>query len=636
MLSVLAMRPPSADTALVNRSRVRLHGRMAPARRLSVAGLAILVVSTGIACTSQDDPLPTDTVPTAPTSAGPGGADGERHMPDDATYEFAEAVHERVTVHSERDDDRDGSPDPFVLDIIRPADAADVPVILVQSPYWSVLGRGTLGEMLERGPDGVVTSMPLWYDNWFVPKGYAVATMDSAGLGQSGGCFDNSSLASLAGTVAALDFFSGAGEGRDDADQAVTAEWSSGAVAMIGKSADSHHALMAATTGHDALHAVISIGTVTSFWERAAIGGTVGTQWPIESSGPCGAFAEEWNEGLGDGTAPTDAMLESDVLSRLDDYRAATLIVQGLRDLNTRSGAPLALWEALGERDIDRRLWLHQGGHTDPFAIRPAEWVETVDAFLDQHLRGEQGSDAPPVEVQRADLTWQSVDAVPQSSGTLEVALTPEGLVEGGSPGDGVLATVTSWAAPDISTEPGPIDMSLFASGASEHHVAFDAAALGEALTVQGVPQVTLRVRASGGLEGIRAALVVRDAGPVTDLDAALGGTDVELGEAACWGGRSDADAGCYPGHGLARTADGTDVLAVGAHGIGRASWMEPSVDPGEAWVDVTFPLTLVQTEIPAGAVVSLVLTVDDPVALGSGEGSTVEIEAGALRLPAG
>lgn len=604
-----------------------------------------------MACTGSDvDGEPTGagtSPPTTPSTAPPsepedvetGDVEPERIEPEEAPYDLAAAVRERVTVFSDRDDDGDGLPDRFVLDIIRPADAVDVPVILEQSPYWDGLGRGLLGERRDRDRDrdaGPVTRIPLWYDNWFVPQGYAFVAMDTAGTGQSSGCFDNLGRSSQAGAVAALDFLSGTAEGRDAAGDPVSATWSSGSVAMVGKSADAHHALLAATTGHEALDAVVSIGTVTSIWQQAAPGGVVNTPWPLEGSGRCSEFNEQWNAGIGDGTAPTEEMLAADVLGNLDDYRAPTLIAQGLRDLNTRSGPTLELWEALGEHGVDRRLWLHQGGHTDPFDLQPAEWVAEVDAWLDHHLRSGPALPDPAVHLQLPDLSWVTVPALPEPVGERVLELRAGELVETPvADTTDVLATISSMPEPDTSSGSyPPIDMSLYAGGASEHHVAFDTGPLAEPLELVGVPEVRLQVRASGTPHGITASLVVRGNGDYTNLDDALYGTDVELGVGACWGGQSRSDDGCYPGEGLARTATDVDVLSVGSHGIGRGSWLETYADPGEQWVEITVPLSRMQASVPAGALVSLVLHVDDPVLRGSGEGSTVEIRQGSLTLP--
>lgn len=112
--------------------------------------------------------------------------------------------------------------------------------------------------------------MPLWYDNWFVPQGYAFVAMDSAGLGQSGGCADNLGLSSRDGAVAALDYLSGQTPGVALGEE-VTADWSNGSGAMVGTSADALHALLAATTGHAALKAVIPISSLTSSHSRTSM-----------------------------------------------------------------------------------------------------------------------------------------------------------------------------------------------------------------------------------------------------------------------------------------------------------------------------------------------------------------------------
>ncbi|MGD8150729.1 CocE/NonD family hydrolase [Ornithinimicrobium sp. Y1694] len=273
-------------------------------------GLAAVTLVAVLASACSPTAPPPDADPatqTAPQTENPTDDAGElRTLPEDAAYGYEDAVRERVTVFSARDDDGDGEPDAFPIDIIRPRDATEVPVILQQSPYWDNVGRGLLGEPRERSSDGTVTMFPLWYDNWFVPQGYAYAIMDSSGSGDSDGCWDNYGLSSQASAVAALDYFAGA-------------DWSNGSVAMVGKSADALHALMAAATGHEALDAVVAIGGLTSYAEYTQPGGILVEPFPlwVERSG-CETFAQEWTQDFGDGTSPTELTRSLDVLQQLD------------------------------------------------------------------------------------------------------------------------------------------------------------------------------------------------------------------------------------------------------------------------------------------------------------------------------
>jgi X-Pro dipeptidyl-peptidase len=93
-------------------------------------------------------------------------------------FGYADAIRESVWVDADFDSDRDGSNDVVAVDIIRPAateQGLDVPIIIDNSPYYTTLGRGNEGELkADVDGDGLLDRWPLFYDNYFVPSGYAV------------------------------------------------------------------------------------------------------------------------------------------------------------------------------------------------------------------------------------------------------------------------------------------------------------------------------------------------------------------------------------------------------------------------------------------------------------------------------
>jgi len=100
-------------------------------------------------------------------------------------FGYADAVRERVWVESDFDTDMNGVADRIALDIMRPAaseSGLDVPVIMDASPYYSTLGRGNESELKrDLDGDGLLDRWPLFYDNYFVPRGYAVVLLDKVG-----------------------------------------------------------------------------------------------------------------------------------------------------------------------------------------------------------------------------------------------------------------------------------------------------------------------------------------------------------------------------------------------------------------------------------------------------------------------
>lgn len=107
-------------------------------------------------------------------------------------FGYDDAIRERVWVETDFDTDLDGVNDRIALDLMRPAQSDQslkVPVIMDASPYYSTLGRGNESELKrDLDGDGLLDRWPLFYDNYFVPRGYAVVLLDMVGTNNSTGC----------------------------------------------------------------------------------------------------------------------------------------------------------------------------------------------------------------------------------------------------------------------------------------------------------------------------------------------------------------------------------------------------------------------------------------------------------------
>ena len=94
-------------------------------------------------------------------------------------FGYADAIRERVFIPVPGvDQDRDGVDDRTAIEIIRPKESNEglkVPAIIDPSPYYTTLGRGNEGQLIaDIDGDGLNDKWPLYYDNYFVPRGYAV------------------------------------------------------------------------------------------------------------------------------------------------------------------------------------------------------------------------------------------------------------------------------------------------------------------------------------------------------------------------------------------------------------------------------------------------------------------------------
>lgn len=106
-------------------------------------------------------------------------------------FSYKDAIREHVYVESGVDSDGDGRKDRVNVDIIRPKETENglkVPVIMDESPYYDNAGRGNESELKTYDANGNPVRFPLYYDNYFVPRGYAFLAVDMVGTTRSDGC----------------------------------------------------------------------------------------------------------------------------------------------------------------------------------------------------------------------------------------------------------------------------------------------------------------------------------------------------------------------------------------------------------------------------------------------------------------
>ena len=111
-------------------------------------------------------------------------------------FGYADAVRERVFIPLPGvDQDSDGQPDRTAIELMRPKatnEGLKVPAIIDPSPYYTTLGRGNESQLIaDIDGDGLNDRWPLYYDNYFVPRGYAFVLADLAGTGGSDRLLDD-------------------------------------------------------------------------------------------------------------------------------------------------------------------------------------------------------------------------------------------------------------------------------------------------------------------------------------------------------------------------------------------------------------------------------------------------------------
>lgn len=218
--------------------------------------------------------LEREAFPTAETPEGVsivGGVSAPR-------YDYGTAVRERVFIPVEGvDQDGDGVTDVTAIDIIRPAateTGLKSPAIIDTSPYYTTLGRGNESEKLNSNLGGVVTDLnPLYYDNYFVPRGYTVIHAQMNGTGFSNGCPLHGGAGDIESLKVVVDWLNGRVPGFDAEGAPATATWHNGKSAMFGKSYDGTLANGVAATGVEGLTTIVPIEAISQWYRYSRTNG---------------------------------------------------------------------------------------------------------------------------------------------------------------------------------------------------------------------------------------------------------------------------------------------------------------------------------------------------------------------------
>ncbi|MGW5694912.1 CocE/NonD family hydrolase, partial [Streptomyces asiaticus] len=208
-------------------------------------------------------------------SAAQSRSDGKAKNPSESrpVYSYENAIRESVWVDTTIDGDADGRTDRVAVDIVRPREPAAqgrrVPVIMDASPYYSCCGRGNESQTKTYDAAGNPVRFPLFYDNYFVPRGYATVLVDLAGTNRSDGCVDIGGRSDILSAKAVVDWLNGRGTAyrTRTGGERTTASWTNGATGMIGKSYDGTIANGVAATGVKGLKTIVPIGAISSWYD---------------------------------------------------------------------------------------------------------------------------------------------------------------------------------------------------------------------------------------------------------------------------------------------------------------------------------------------------------------------------------
>ncbi|MGQ5633892.1 MULTISPECIES: Xaa-Pro dipeptidyl-peptidase [unclassified Streptomyces] len=563
-----------------------------------------------------------------PTAARAAAATGPAPRESRPVYSYAHAVRESVWVDTGLDEDGDGRTDRVAADIVRPSEPArqgrKVPVIMDASPYYSCCGRGNESQVKTYDPQGRVVQMPLFYDNYFVPRGYAFVGVDLAGTNRSDGCVDVGGRSDIQSAKAVVDWLNGRATAYTTrtGTKTVKAGWTNGRTGMIGKSWDGTIANGVAATGVRGLKTIVPISAISSWYDYYDAQGA-----PLYDGGPdelagyvesdaahahCAAVQKKLADGSPRSGDWTPLWTERDYVKDAAKVRASVFLVHGMQDLNVRTQHLGQWWDALARHGVKRKIWLSQTGHVDPFDYRRGAWVDTLHRWFDHELLGyDNGVDREPMaDIERHPDQWVTSRLwPPRTTGTAVLHPAP-----GTRAGIGTLGLRPARGTETFTDDPAlsETDWAGRLTTPTPEKAGFLTAPLTHDLRLSGSATVTVNATPTTASAHLSAVLV--DLGPDTVRDYADAGEGITtLTTRSCWGESTAGDSACFK-ETAARTAkvDYT-VFSRGWADLGHYASLGKGVPltPGKAYT-MTLRLAATDHVVPKGHRLALIIAGTD------------------------
>ncbi|WP_242614527.1 Xaa-Pro dipeptidyl-peptidase [Actinomadura roseirufa] len=365
------------------------------------------------------------------------------------TFSYKDAIREKVFVETGVDSDGDGKRDRVSVFITRPKETnGDLKVasIIEGSPYYAGLQDppyhpADVTDYPRLAPWPVPTAPPgqanyafPYYDNYFVSRGYAVLSADTLGTGDSDGCPTAVGRNEANGMKSVVQWLTGRATAYDAEGKKVTAGWSTGNVAMAGKSYDGTLPLAAAATGVKGLKTVVSISGVSNWYdEYRANGGVVAPDgWEGEDldlhakavlsrKNPqvCESVIRQLEKRMdrvtGDYNRTWD---ERNFAKTAPNWKASVFVASGLADWNVKPIQMSQLWEGLKKAGVARKLWIHQAAHDEPLDVRQGAWLEALNLWFAHELYSVPNdiTRQPKVDLERTPGQWETHQDWPDAS----------------------------------------------------------------------------------------------------------------------------------------------------------------------------------------------------------------------------
>ncbi|WP_158889264.1 Xaa-Pro dipeptidyl-peptidase [Amycolatopsis anabasis] len=556
-------------------------------------------------------------------------------------YDYTKAVREQVFVETPVDSDRDGKHDKLAVYVTRPKEtegSLKVATIVEPSPYF----RGTLdvpyhpAEVTDyprtapwsppTGPQPGQNYGRMYYDNYFVSRGYAVLAADTLGTGDSEGCPSAIGNDEKTGMKTVVEWLTGKAKAFTADGKEVKASWSTGNVAMAGKSYNGTLPVAVASTGVEGLKTIVSISGIASWYSyyraNGAVvspGGYVGEDADLHAKvvltrknpqvcdKPIREMETAMDRVSGDYNAFWD---ERNFAKDLGKFKGSVFQVAGINDWNVKPKNFTDLWSALGQHHIPRKLWLHQAAHDDPLYVAEQAWLDSVHQWFDHWLYNIDNGvmRQPKVHFETEPGKWTDYRNWPEP-GTHNVTLR---FGAGRSPSQpGVL---TPFWAPgfgqrqDFTDDPGRTADSLVAGmdKADPNRLLYVSDPLPRDVRISGAPEISVQASVDGKSPYLSALLVdygkdnrITGFGPAKDQ--------------WCFGDSVEGNSGCRPKYQYSTAQTDYQVVSRGWVDVRNRHSQEVTepIKPGQTY-SFRWNLEPRQYQLKAGHRLGVVLLVTD------------------------
>ncbi|HEY0543529.1 MAG TPA: Xaa-Pro dipeptidyl-peptidase [Actinoallomurus sp.] len=574
-------------------------------------------------------------------------------------FSYQDAIRETVYVDAPVDSDHDGRHDRVAVYITRPKETASglkVASIVEASPYFG----GTIDTPYHpadvtdhprlapwsppTGPWSPPNYSRVYYDNYFVSRGYAVLAASTLGTGDSTGCPGAVSPEETTAMKTVVEWLTGTARAYAPNGEPVTAGWSTHAVAMAGKSYDGTLPLATAATGVAGLKTVVSLSGVASWYDYyrgdggvIAPGGYEGEDADLHAKvvltrkdpAVCApamhAIEEQMDRVSGDYNRFWD---ERDFAKDAGRFRASVFVTGGLNDWNVKPNQFLNLWQALGRAGVPRKLWIHQAQHDDPIDVRRQVWLDTLNRWFTHWLYGAPNGvmSEPKVDLERSPGQWTTAADWPDPAArpaTLRLGGGQPGtLGASGSTGRQRFTDAPSRTAEALSAEPDQAD---------PNRLLYLTPTLSKPARLSGTATVHIRASVDGRSPYLSAMLV--DYGTDTRFAGFVG-----TGDQWCYGDSVPADTGCRTVKRYVTKQTPYQIVTRGWIDVrNRHSWARTeAVSPGRTY-DFDWPLVPYDHVFKPGHRIGLVvMATDHEYTLRYPAGTKVSVAPGdsGVRLP--